>query len=392
MALIASRRLPLGSLRPISGFALLRVAIVVVTIVALLAFDVPDRGRLLALVAAVALPVALGVAFLARRAPLLALNPGIALIDLAILAAAEAIAPASYAGVRFLALFLIAAHAHLQGEFRGVAIAGAAIILLVPIAAATDAPVSGGLLAFYECLFGASALAAGIFMGRLRSAESAGRMRARELSRRVLEAESQVRRRIAETIHDGPVQELVSMDMVLDAARRALERGDTARGIALVEEARANAERNIGSLREEIVSLGPFAVDDLTIDMALEQCAPAWSRRYGVPVRLDLEDLDLSNETCGSLFGIAQEAVANAGRHAEATEVSVSVHAFGDSVELRVVDDGGGFDEQAALASDEPGHIGLVTMYERAELAGGSLAIESDRDGTTVIARVPLAG
>jgi signal transduction histidine kinase len=178
---------------------------------------------------------------------------------------------------------------------------------------------------------------------------------------------------------------------VLDAARRALERGDTNRAIALVEEARTNAERNIGSLREEIVNLGPMGLDELTLDVALEQCAPAWSRRYGLPVRLDVERLDLPNETCGSLFGIAQEAVANAGRHSGASEVSVTVEAMNGDVELRVRDDGGGFDEQAALASDEPGHIGLVTMRERAELIDGTLAIESDRDGTTVIARAPVA-
>jgi two-component system NarL family sensor kinase len=375
---------------PIAGFAVLRLAMVLVTIVALLAFDIPDRDDLLLLAAVVALPFSLVVAFLARRAPAIALNPAIALVDLAILAVAEGITPASYAAVRFLALFLVAAHAHFQGEFRGLAIAVAAIILLTPIALVTDGPASGSLLAFYEVLFGASALAAGAFMGRLRTAESVGRMRARELSRRVLEAESNVRRRMAETIHDGPVQELVSMDMVLDAARRALERGDSDRAIALVEDARLTTERNIRSLREEIVSLGPFAIDELTLDTALEQCAPAWSRRYGMAVRLDLEDVDLPNETCGSLFGIAQEAVANAGRHSGAGEVTVSVRAFPGSVEMRVRDDGGGFDEQAALASDEPGHIGLVTMRERAEMIDGTLEIESDRDGTIVIARAPL--
>jgi signal transduction histidine kinase len=387
---VTTRRLPIGSLRPVAGFALLRVALVVVTIAGLVAFDVPDDDKLLVLAATVALPYSLVVAYLARRAPVVALNPAVALVDLAILAAAEAVAPSSYAAVRFLALVLIAAHAHFQGEFRGVAIALAAIILLVPIAATTDGPATGGVLAFYECVFAASALAAAIFMGRLRSAESAGRLRAHELSRRVLEAESEIRRKIAETIHDGPVQELVSMDMVLDAARRALERGDTRRAMALVEDARLATERNIGSLREEIVSLGPFALDELTLDMALEQCAPAWSRRYGMPVRLDVEDVDLSNETCGSLFGIAQEAVANAGRHSGATEVEVTVRTFNGDVELRVKDDGRGFDEQAALASDEPGHIGLVTMRERAEMIDGTLSIESSRSGTTVIARAPI--
>jgi signal transduction histidine kinase len=138
------------------------------------------------------------------------------------------------------------------------------------------------------------------------------------------------------------------------------------------------------------VNLGPIALDELTLDVALEQCAPAWSRRYGMPVRLDVERIDLTNETCASLFGIAQEAVANAGRHSGASEVSVTVAALDGHVELRVRDDGSGFDEHAALASDEPGHIGLVTMRERAELIDGTLAIESGRDGTVVIARAPL--
>src|SRR5690349_5686817 len=120
---MSTRRLPIGSLAPVAGFGLLRVGIVAVTIVALLLVDFPDRDALLVVAAAVALPYALAVAFFARRAPVVALNPAIALVDLGLLAAAEAIAPASYAAVRFVALFLVAAHAHFQGEFRGVAIA-----------------------------------------------------------------------------------------------------------------------------------------------------------------------------------------------------------------------------------------------------------------------------
>jgi two-component system NarL family sensor kinase len=381
-------RVPIESARPIVWFALLRVAMVVVGFVSLLLFDVPDRGRLLVLVGAVAAPLAFGFLLLAQRAPSRALNPGIAIVDLAILAVAEAIAPESYAAVRFLALFLIAAHAHFQGELRGVAIALAAVILLVPIAATTDGPVSGELLAFYETLFAAAALAAGLFMGRLRTAESTGRLRARELSRRSIDAESKVRRRLAEALHDGPVQDLVSLDMVLDSARRAIERGETERAEELLAEASESVERNVGSLRDEIVSLGPYALDELSLDVAVEQCAPVWAKRFDLDVRLELERLDLSNQLCGSLFGIAQEAVANAGRHAGARHVTVSVNRIDGHVELRVRDDGHGFDGEP-FATDDPGHIGLATMRERAELADGVLEIQTGGDGTTVIARVP---
>jgi two-component system, NarL family, sensor kinase len=380
-------RVPLDSPRPIVWLAAIRIAIVSVVLAALAAFEVPNRNELIVLAAAAAAPLSLGVLFLAYRRPAIAVHPGIALIDLLILAVAEAISPETYGAVRFLALFLIAAHAHFQGTARGVAIAIAAVILLLPLTGQGDAPVSGDLLAFYETVFAAAAIAAGLFIGRLRTAESVGRMRARELSRRVIEAESQVRRRLAEAIHDGPVQALVSLDMILDAARRALERGDEHRATELLEEARNVSEQNVGALREEIVSLGPYALDDLTLDAAIEQCAGAWSRRYGMQVRLDLDSVDLPNEQCGSLFGIVSEAVSNAGRHSGGSEIVVSLSQEDGVVEVCVSDDGRGFDDQNPFSIEEPGHIGLATMRERAELAGAELRIDSGEDGTTVIAR-----
>jgi signal transduction histidine kinase len=318
------------------------------------------------------------------------LNPLLGIGDLLVLALVELVVPASYAGVCFLVVFIVAVHAQFQGEQLGMAIAVLAVLLFVPIAALGDPPVGGGLLAFYEVLFAASVLSAGLFMGRLRSAESTGRLRARGLSRRVMEAEAEVRRRLAESIHDGPVQELIGLDMMLDAARRALERGKPDRAIEIIEEARHLTERNIGTLRDEIVALGPYAFDELTVDVALEQCMPTWQRRYGLEIGLTLERIDLINEACGSLFGIAQEAVANAGRHAQAKQVSITIRTVDDEVELPVSDDGVGFDGEQPLGPNEPGHIGLATMRERAELIGGRLEIRSSPAGSTVIARVPL--
>src|SRR3954465_1858613 len=168
----------------------------------------------------------------------------IGVVDIVILAVVELVVPESYAGVCFLVVFLVAAHAHFQGPQLGVGIALLAIAVFVPIAAFGDPPVSGGLLAFYEVLFAASVLSAGLFMGRLRAAEATGRLRARELSRRAIEAEGDVRRRLAESIHDGPVQELVSLDMMLDAARRALEREKPERAFEMLGGARIRARRN----------------------------------------------------------------------------------------------------------------------------------------------------
>jgi two-component system NarL family sensor kinase len=383
-------RVPVESIAPMAWFGLLRIGLAVAGLVAVLVFDVPERGKLLLLSGAIAVPWAIAMRILVRRHPGATLNPLVALVDLLILALVEIVVPESYAGVCFLVVFLVAAHAQLQGEQLGVALAVLAIAIFVPIAAATGGPASGGLLAFYEVLFAASVLAAGLFMGRLRTAESTGRLRARELSRRTLETEGNMRRKLAESLHDGPVQELVSLDMMLDAARRALERDKPDRAAELIEEAHKVAERNIGVLRDEMVGLGPWAFDELTLDAALDQCVPTWGRRFGLEIGMTLERIDLANEACGSLFGIAQEAVANAGRHSGARTVSIHVRTVDGEVELRVSDDGSGFDGEQPLGPNEPGHIGLATMRERAELIGGSLEIRTSDKGTTVIARVPL--
>jgi signal transduction histidine kinase len=260
----------------------------------------------------------------------------------------------------------------------------------VPISDAHDAPLGGGVLAFSEVLFAVAAIAIGLFIGRLRAAESTGRLRARELSRRAIEAENEVRRRVAESIHDGPVQELVSLDMMLEAARRAVARGDSGRALETLEEARRLTERNVGALREEIIGLGPYAFDELSVDAALEQCIPIWSRRYDFSIATSFERLDLPSDVCGALFGIAQEAVANAGRHSGARNVTLALRASGGQVELTVADDGHGFRGAPPLAAGEPGHIGLASMRERAESLGGTLGIESNERGTSVAARIPL--
>jgi signal transduction histidine kinase len=387
---VIAARLPLQSGEPLTWFARLRVGLVVAGLLAIAAFDVPHRVRIALVVAGLGLPWALGLLALARRRPGLGLSPAVAAVDLLLLGTVQLAEPDTYAGVRFVALFLIATHAYFQGELRGVALATAGIAFLVPVAVLGDAPIDDGQLGFSETLFGLSALCCGAFVARLRTAESAERLRSRELSRRAIEAETEVRKRIADSIHDGPVQELVSLDMMLAAVESAAARGDAGKARERLAEARTLTERNIIALRDEIVGLGPYAFDELSFDVAVEQCAPVWRRRYAMEVELAIERLDLSNELCGALFGIAQEAVANAGRHAGASRVVVTLRPVGDEVELRVSDDGHGFDGPGPLASTEAGHIGLASMRERADLIGGRLDIETGERGTKVVVRAPL--
>ena len=394
MAMQASQRLqrlPLESTRPLVVFAASRVAIACLGLVTVVALGFPYEGRAMAVVAGLLLPWTLIGLFLARRRPEVAQHPAVAAGDFACLVVLEVLAPETLGAVRLIALYLIACHAHFQGERRGVVLAlGASLVLVIASQLRGDEPWTGAVLAFYETAFVLTAFATALVVGSLRTAESASRLRARRLSRRTLQAENEVRRRVAESLHDGPVQELIGLDMILSAARSAAEDGRSAEARKLVDEARDLAEHSVTALRDELVDLGPYAFDELTFETAIERCMAVWKRRYGFQVLLTIERIELPPETAGDLFRIAQEAVINAGRHSGAETVSISLRALGPDVELRVADDGDGFDGGDPLAHFEPGHLGLASMRERAELLGGRLEIASSDRGTRVLVRAPI--
>jgi two-component system NarL family sensor kinase len=371
------RRVPIDSSAPVVVFAIARLIVAVAALTAVAVVGFPYDGRAAAV---------LGVFLLWSVAVVPA-------VDFALLLALELVAPDTIVGVRLAALFLIAAHAHFQGEQRGLMIGAAgAAVLIAGAAIRGDAPFDTDLLVFYETVFFLSALATSIVVGLLRTSESASRLRARELSRRTMQAESEVRRRVADSIHDGPVQELIGLDMILSAARGE---ADEERVAGLIDEARDLVSRNVRALRDEIVELGPYAFQEVTFGTAIENCLPVWQRRYGIEIRLALEHLEMSPEMAGDLFRVAQEAVVNAGRHADATRVEISLRSLGDQVELRVADNGHGFDRSNGMdglnsVSSRPGHLGLASMRERAELLDGELQIESSDRGTRVLVLAPL--
>jgi two-component system NarL family sensor kinase len=385
------RRLPIESNTPVQVFAATRMAAVVVALVAVLALALPDAAEAALVLGGLALPWTVVGLVVARRRPELAVSPVVPVVDFALLVLLEAVAPELLGAVRLAALFLIAAHADFQGGRRGIAVAAfGSIALVVATQLRGDEPVSGNVLVFYEVAFVLAALATGLVVGLSRTAESASRLRARGLSRRSLQAENEVRRRVAESLHDGPVQELIALDMILSAAARAADEGRAEESAGLIEEARELASRNVDTLRDEIVDLGPYAFRELSFDTAVQNCMPVWKRRYGFEVMATLQRIDLAPQVAGDLFRIVQEAVINAGRHAQADTISINLRTVGGLVELRVTDNGHGFVNGDPLGADEPGHFGLASIRERAELLDGELDIETSELGTRVLVTVPL--
>jgi two-component system NarL family sensor kinase len=385
------RRLPIESAQPLVVFALARLAIAVTALLAIAVLGFPYEGNGAAVVGGLAVPWAIGCLVLAQRDPELVLSPLIPAGDLLILVVLELVAPDTYGAVRAAALFLIAAHAHFQGETRGMMIALLGSAALVSASAARgDTPVPGDVHAFYETVFVLCTLATALVVGTLRTAESASRLRARHLSRRTIQAEARARRRVAEAIHDGPVQELIGLDMMLSSARKAAAEGRGEDATRLLDDARELTERNIRVLRDGLVDLGPYAFEELAFETAIENCMPVWKRRYRLEVLAAIDRVKLPSEIAGDLFGIAQEAVANAGRHSGADTVSLSLRMVDSRLELRVTDNGNGFGEVDPLSASEPGHLGLAMMRERAELLGGTLDIETSERGTRVLVLLPV--
>ena len=384
------RRLPIESARPMQVFALARLGLALLAAGVVLALGFPYGGRLAAVIGGVAVPWSIAGLLLARRSPSRAMSPLVAVGDIAVLAAIEAVVPEAYGPVRFMALSFLAVHAHFQGERIGAAVAAFAVgALVVPVALADRGEIRGELLALYEAVFAGAAVATVVLVGRFRTAESASRLRARELARQTMEAERQIRRRVSESLHDGPVQELIGLDMTIAAARHEAEREGADGVVRMLREAGDIAARNIESLRDEILDLGPFAYDDFSFEAAVERCLPVWQRRYGIEVRVDLERVELPSEVECELFRITQEAVVNAAKHGEAETVRSELSpTTRGGVRLRVQDDGRGFEEDP-LAPTEPGHIGLASMRERTELVAGELSIETSGAGSAVTVSVP---
>ena len=112
-------------------FAATRVAATLVVLIAVLVLALPDDVEAAVVLGGLALPWTVAVFILARRRPELVVSPVIPIVDFALLVLLEVVAPETLGAVRLAALFLIAAHAHFQGERRGLAVAGLGSLSLV---------------------------------------------------------------------------------------------------------------------------------------------------------------------------------------------------------------------------------------------------------------------
>ena len=195
----------------------------------------------------------------------------------------------------------------------------------------------------------------------------------------------QERQRIARDLHDSVSQALYGIGLGARTARQLVDDRDEV--VEPLDYVLGLAEAGLAEMRALIVELRPEALAEEGLVAALDRQVRAARGRHGLNVDSDLcSEPEVRLQVKEALYRIAQEALHNIIKHADADRVTVSLHDDEDDLQLRIIDDGRGFNATAAF----PGHLGLVSMNERADQAGGVLQMSSGPGtGTRLTVTIP---
>jgi two-component system CheB/CheR fusion protein len=211
----------------------------------------------------------------------------------------------------------------------------------------------------------------------------------KELLRRIVSTQEIERRRIARDLHDQLGQQLTALNLALESVKKETKNNAAlATRIDQIQELARQIDSDVDFLTWE---LRPAELNELGLSAAVENFVQEWSKHFEIEAEFhaaNLEKLRLSSEIEINLYRIAQEALNNIVKHAEASHASVLLERRNNSIVMVIEDNGKGF--VFADSRNDRG-IGLLSMRERASLVGGRLEIESaEGQGTSIFVRVPI--
>jgi two-component system NarL family sensor kinase len=217
----------------------------------------------------------------------------------------------------------------------------------------------------------------------------------KRLAQQVVESQENERARLSRELHDGISQMMVSVKLLLDSALARFERSEAR--VPAAEAALSTSLTRLGDTLREVRrishALRPSMLDDLGVAAALEQLTRELSDQSGIEIGFTqiahTHAATLPDAVNTVLFRIAQEALTNIVRHAQASSAALALEISHDAVTLTVADNGRGFDVTHAFVGRRSG-VGLRNMRERLEPLGGRLSLNSQTGHTLVTARVPL--
>ena len=211
----------------------------------------------------------------------------------------------------------------------------------------------------------------------------------RELSNTMAEERADERLQIAGYLHDDLAQVLFRLSLQVDIARKLLDKGDVDDVRQQLDKIRESKQETSDRIRALIRDLHRSPLGAKGLAESLESFTDEVGRDSDIRFHRDVQDIDLPAPIALLVFHIAREGIMNAVKHADPTDVSVSVAEQGEDIVLQLEDNGAGFD---AGAPGPEGHYGMAMMRERAKVGGGSLDVRSGiGEGTTITVRFPIA-
>jgi signal transduction histidine kinase len=212
----------------------------------------------------------------------------------------------------------------------------------------------------------------------------------RRLSRQMISAQEEDRKRISRELHDVIAQTLTGINIRLAALKKAAALNP--RQLASeIDSTQRLVEKSVNLVHRFALELRPAVLDDLGLIPALLSYLKTFIANTGVRTQLTafaaVERMDITQRTI--LFRVAQEALSNVAKHSQASLVNVSIHEMPDCICMKIADNGRSFDVTHTFSAKR-GRLGLLGMRERVEMVGGSFHIESaPGTGTTITAKLP---
>lgn len=235
-------------------------------------------------------------------------------------------------------------------------------------------------------------LGVGIAKARLFEAMERQSNQLRVLGQQVVEAEEAERRRLARELHDQVGQSLTAIGINLDILSKLLPEDIPQQIISRLDDMRTLVTRTNKRVREVMVNLRPEMLDDYGILAALRWSAERFTNRTGIPVQVDGEEAEsrLSIQVENVLYRVAQEALTNVAKHAQATHVTLSLTFDVGHVQMILTDNGIGFSPVEPLPANDSPRWGTAIMAERVEGVNGRFDLRSaPGQGTQIIVEVP---
>jgi signal transduction histidine kinase len=214
----------------------------------------------------------------------------------------------------------------------------------------------------------------------------------RRLSRQILSAQEEERKEISRELHDVIAQTLTGINIRLAALKKeaAVNTSGLDRNIARTQRL---VEKSVNIVHQFARELRPAVLDDLGLIPALHSFTKTFAARTGVHTHLTafagVEQSETAKRTV--LFRVAQEALNNVARHAQASKAEVIIQKLPGCISMRIKDDGKSFEVEDVMRYRGSKRLGLLGMRERVEMVGGAFSIESaPGQGTTVRVEIPF--